>query len=59
MLNREKTELARLVSQQLKKKEHLTNVIDMAEMYKEDIKKLSDVVKQQMEELSVCVINTF
>lgn len=53
LINREKTELARIIDHQNKKREHLDNVVDVADVYKDDIKKLTEIVKNQNKELQL------
>lgn len=57
VLNREKTELARLVAQQNLKRQQIqyTNASEVADLFREDILKLSKIVLRQNAEIKVLV----
>lgn len=53
-MNTEKTDLAKVIQLQKKKRDHLENVTDVAEIYREDLEKLAQIKKNQEQELFVC-----
>jgi len=55
LLNQEKTELIKILQNQDEKKAFVKNISKISEVYKFDLKKLSDIVCRQCCELQVLV----
>uniref|UniRef100_A0A1Y1K2A2 Uncharacterized protein n=4 Tax=Photinus pyralis TaxID=7054 RepID=A0A1Y1K2A2_PHOPY len=55
-INREKTNLMQTIRIQSAKKRHLENVVVIAEQCKEDIEKLSHIIKKQNQDIEVCTV---